>query len=205
MLDELLPHTYNQADGHFSVPPMGRMMGFRVLVTTCVSASVAHGIGLPRGHFTHIFIDEAGQATEPEAFVSIRMMADTKTNIVLSGDPKQLGPVISSGVARELGLEISYLERLMDGDAYNLSTWYGRRFVNAYVSSIDHSHQFYQCSEAGQKFPFSQFNPKISKREVLRKRFASLCQPLDHQCLPQLVLLTFQEVPHRLPCRIRKR
>jgi len=120
---------------------MARMKRFRVLVTTCVSASVAHGIGLPRGHFTHIFIDEAGQATEPESFVSIKMMADPKTNIVLSGDPKQLGPIIRSGVARELGLETSYLERLMDRDAYNLSTRYGRRFVNAFVFSIRHSHQ----------------------------------------------------------------
>jgi len=82
---------------------------------------------MARGHFTHIFIDEAGQATEPEAFVSIKMMADTRTNIILSGDPKQLGPIIRSGIARELGLEKSYLERLMDRDAYDNQTGYGRR------------------------------------------------------------------------------
>lgn len=146
VLDELMPHTYTQVDGHFSVPPMARMKRFNVLVTTCVSASVAHGIGLPRGHFTHIFIDEAGQATEPEAFVSIKMMADPRTNIVLSGDPKQLGPIIRSGVARELGLETSYLERLMDRDAYNINTGYGRRFVDAFMSSIDHSHQVLSVS-----------------------------------------------------------
>lgn len=82
---------------------------------------------MPRGHFSHIFIDEAGQATEPEAFVSIKMMADSKTNIILSGDPKQLGPVIRSGIAKELGLDKSYLERLMDRDAYAKQTGYGRR------------------------------------------------------------------------------
>ena len=82
---------------------------------------------MARGHFTHIFIDEAGQATEPEAFVSIKMMADTKTNVILSGDPKQLGPVIRSGIARELGLEQSYLERLMDRDVYDNKTGYGRK------------------------------------------------------------------------------
>jgi len=49
-------------------------------------------------HFSHIIIDEAGQATEPEAFVSIKTLADLKTNIVLSRDPKQLGPIIYSGI-----------------------------------------------------------------------------------------------------------
>ena len=72
------------------------------------------------GHFTHIFIDEAGQATEPEVFVSIKMMADNNTNIVLSGDPKQLGPIIRSGVAWELGLETSYLERFTGREVYSV-------------------------------------------------------------------------------------
>ena len=84
-----------------------------------------------RGHFSHIFIDEAGQATEPETFVSIKMMADTNTNVVLSGDPKQLGPIIRSGIARELGLEKSYLERLMQRDAYDLGICRGTRFVTS--------------------------------------------------------------------------
>ncbi|KAF9003324.1 RNA helicase [Cyathus striatus] len=105
--------------GHFSVPPMARMKSFRVIVTTCVSASVVSGIGMPRGHFSHIIIDEAGQATEPEAFISIKMMADTATNVVIAGDPKQLGPIIRSDIARQLGLETSYLERLMNQTLYN--------------------------------------------------------------------------------------
>ncbi|KAF9527401.1 RNA helicase [Crepidotus variabilis] len=129
--DDLLPYTYVNADGHFGVPPPGkvRMASFRAIVTTCLSASVAHGIGMARGHFTHIFIDEAGQATEPEAFVSIKTMADSKTNIILSGDPKQLGPIIRSGIARELGLEKSYLERLMERDVYDVREGYGKCVV----------------------------------------------------------------------------
>ncbi|KAF8895854.1 RNA helicase [Gymnopilus junonius] len=127
--DELRDFTYTTADGHFSVPPMAKMKQFRVIITTCISASVASGIGMPRGHFSHIFIDEAGQATEPEAFVSIKTMADPKMNVILSGDPKQLGPIIRSGIARELGLEKSYLERLMNRDAYHLRTCYGKSVV----------------------------------------------------------------------------
>jgi helicase MOV-10 len=125
--DELRPYTSTR-DGHFTIPSMSCLGRFRVIVSTCVSASFCSGVGMARGHFTHIFIDEAGQATEPEAFVSIKMMANPKTNIILSGDPKQLGPVIRSGIARKLGLETSYLERLMDRDAYDNQTGYGRRW-----------------------------------------------------------------------------
>ncbi|KAF9484835.1 RNA helicase [Pholiota conissans] len=123
--DTLLSYTH-EVDGHFSAPHVSRLKRYNVIVSTCVSASFAAGVGMPRGHFTHIFIDEAGQATEPEAFVSIKMLADIRTNVILSGDPKQLGPIIRSPIARELGLEMSYLERLMSRDAYSLKTSYGR-------------------------------------------------------------------------------
>jgi len=124
--DKLRSYVCTLPDGHFSVPPMARMKRFRVVVSTCVSASFASGIGLPRGHFSHIFVDEAGQATEPEAFVSIKTMADDRTNVILSGDPKQLGPILRSTVAEKLGLEISYLERLMIREAYNCKTGFGK-------------------------------------------------------------------------------
>ena len=123
----LLPFTFTKSGDHFSVPSMDRLKNFKAVVSTCGSAGVFSGVGMARGHFTHIFIDEAGQATEPESFLSIKTLADTKTNVILSGDPKQLGPVIRSGIAKELGLETSYLERLMDRDAYNIQTGRGRR------------------------------------------------------------------------------
>lgn len=116
---ELEPFTYVNEDGNFSVPILPRVRQFRVIVSTCVSASVFFGIGVPRGHFTHIFIDEAGQATEPEAMIAVKTMADNTTNVILSGDPKQLGPIIRSPVARDLGLEISYIERLMKMNVYD--------------------------------------------------------------------------------------
>ena len=125
--EDLLPYTFTQSGGHFSVPSMNHLKNFKVIVSTCGSAGVFSGVGMPRGHFTHIFIDEAGQATEPESFLSIKTLADSKTNVILSGDPKQLGPVIRSGIAKELGLEKSYLERLMGRDAYNIQTGRGRR------------------------------------------------------------------------------
>lgn len=129
--DELEPYTYYRNDlddrPSFSVPPFAVMKRFRVIVSTCISAAMLTGIGMTRGHFTHIFVDEAGQATEPEVFVSVKALADTATNVVLSGDPKQLGPIIRSDIACKLGLEISYLERLMARSPYDLQNGSGKR------------------------------------------------------------------------------
>ncbi|KDQ59997.1 hypothetical protein JAAARDRAFT_125682 [Jaapia argillacea MUCL 33604] len=134
---------------HFSAPPMVVLKRFRVIVSTCVSASFAHGVGLPRGHFTHIFVDEAGQATEPEVMVAIRTMADNSTNIVLSGDPKQLGPVIRSPIARELGLEKSYIERLMEGGVYDETA--------AHSTSVVKLVKNFRSHQAILKFPNERF------------------------------------------------
>lgn len=65
-------------DGTFSVPSLEVLSQFRVIVSTCISASVPYGMGMRRGHFSHIFIDEAGQACEPEAMIPIKTMADNK-------------------------------------------------------------------------------------------------------------------------------
>ena len=67
-----------------------------------------------RVHFTHIFIDEAGHATEPETMVALAGAISSNTRIILAGDHKQLGPIIHSSDAIEAGLAISYMERLMN-------------------------------------------------------------------------------------------
>lgn len=118
----ILEYTYVDLNGHFSTPPLETMKGFRIVVTTCVSASVLLNIGIRKGYYTHIFIDEAGQATEPEAIMSVKTLADTRTNVILSGDPQQLGPVIRSTLSREFGLELSYLERLMKREIYQFQS-----------------------------------------------------------------------------------
>lgn len=43
--------------------------------------------------FSHIFIDEAGQAKELETLLPIIGLSTKETKIVLAGDPKQLGPI----------------------------------------------------------------------------------------------------------------
>lgn len=122
--------AYKAPSGDFGLPP--NFMDFRVVVTTCFSASIAYSVGVPQGHFSHIFVDEAGHAAEPEAIIGIKTIADDQTNVILSGDPKQLGPVVCSPVARKLGLEKSYLERIIDRDSHEIE--YGNGLTYVYLS-----------------------------------------------------------------------
>ncbi|KAF8320844.1 P-loop containing nucleoside triphosphate hydrolase protein [Clavulina sp. PMI_390] len=109
----------------FVVPTIEELRKFRVIVATCITASLPYAMGAPRGHFSHIFIDEAGQALEPEAMIPIRTMAGPHTNIVLSGDPQQLGPIVRSRHAIACGLGVSYLDRLMNRPIYNVDAGRG--------------------------------------------------------------------------------
>ncbi|CAH2038844.1 unnamed protein product [Thlaspi arvense] len=102
----------------FKCPPLRALTRYRLVVSTYMSASLLNAEGVNRGHFTHIFLDEAGQASEPENMIAISNLCLSDTVVVLAGDPRQLGPVIYSRDADSLGLGKSYLERLFECDYY---------------------------------------------------------------------------------------
>jgi helicase MOV-10 len=104
----------------FAVPPPEELSRYRVVVSTCLSGGIPASLGLQRGHFSHIFIDEAGQGKEPEVMVPIKSIAGKETNVVLAGDNQQLGPIVHSSTAKMLKLQQSYLARLMSLDIYSL-------------------------------------------------------------------------------------
>lgn len=99
-------------------PPLLALNRYKLIVSTYMSASLLTAEGVKRGHFTHIFLDEAGQASEPENMIAISNLCLSETVVVLAGDPRQLGPVIYSRDAESLGLGKSYLERLFECDYY---------------------------------------------------------------------------------------
>ncbi|NXF90644.1 SDE3 helicase, partial [Eubucco bourcierii] len=102
-------------------PSKKNLGSYRIIVTTLVTAGRLVSANFPPGFFSHVFIDECGQAVEPESVIAIAGLLtamDQKTNpnggqLVLAGDPKQLGPVLMSPLAIEHGLGTSLLERLM--------------------------------------------------------------------------------------------
>ncbi|KAI9444105.1 P-loop containing nucleoside triphosphate hydrolase protein [Lactarius indigo] len=107
------------------------LLEFRVVVSTCSSAGLLQMEGIPAGNFSHIVVDEAAQAEEPLALIPIAAFSDKDTNVILAGDPQQLGPVIKSSPASEAGLGKSYLERLIHmPQIYELDTQVGRTIVD---------------------------------------------------------------------------
>ncbi|XP_042321796.1 helicase MOV-10 [Sceloporus undulatus] len=103
-------------------PPKKELQNYRVIITTLVTAGRLVSADFPPGHFSHVFIDESGHAVETESLVAIAgilSVMDPNTNpkggqLVLAGDPKQLGPILMSPLAIEHGLGLSLLERLME-------------------------------------------------------------------------------------------
>ncbi|KAM6137732.1 RNA helicase Mov10l1 [Pterocles gutturalis] len=91
---------------------------FRIIITTCSSAGMFYQTEIRLGHFTHVILDEAGQASEPESLIPIGLISEANGQIVLVGDPKQLGPVIKSKIALTFGLNVSLLERLTSREIY---------------------------------------------------------------------------------------
>jgi helicase MOV-10 len=108
-------------------PGLERLLAFRVVLSTCSSAGTLQALDVPVGHFSYIVIDEAAQADEPLAMIPIIGFSNAHTNIILAGDPNQLGPNIKSPTAARAGLGKSYLERLMlMHKVYGLDTQSGK-------------------------------------------------------------------------------
>ncbi|CAK8539192.1 unnamed protein product [Lathyrus sativus] len=102
----------------FKCPPVSALKHYRIVVSTYMSASLLFAEDVSRGHFSHIFLDEAGQASEPETMIPIAHLCRRDTVVVLAGDPLQLGPVIFSKKADEYQLGVSYMERLFKCELY---------------------------------------------------------------------------------------
>lgn len=92
---------------------VGRLMKYRIVIVTLATSSKLVNAQLELGHFSHLFIDEAGQSTETECLIPMAGLLASTGNVVLSGDPCQLGPVVTSKLAEKHGYAMSLLERLM--------------------------------------------------------------------------------------------
>uniref|UniRef100_A0A8B9UU17 RNA helicase n=1 Tax=Anas zonorhyncha TaxID=75864 RepID=A0A8B9UU17_9AVES len=122
------------------VYPSKEFLGrYQIIITTLVTAGRLASANFPPRYFSHVFIDECGHAVEPESVVAIAGLLtamDPESNpkggqLVLAGDPQQLGPVLRSPLATEHGLGTSLLERLMLHNALykKSSDGYNSQFV----------------------------------------------------------------------------
>lgn len=80
-----------EVDGTYGCPD--RLKEYRVVVSTTISASILGGVGIKKGHFSHIIVDEAGQGMEPEGALPFPTLSPVSTLTVVPGSfpPSMLG------------------------------------------------------------------------------------------------------------------
>ncbi|XP_054464459.1 putative helicase mov-10-B.2 [Anoplopoma fimbria] len=111
---EELKECSNLVGECYVFPAKEKLMEYRIMVTTLLTAGRLVTGDIPNGHYTHVFVDEAGHAVETECLVPLAGLLDAESGqVVLAGDPKQLGPILRSPFAVKFGMGVSLLERLM--------------------------------------------------------------------------------------------
>ena len=127
-------------DGMFVIPSEQDLdfKSVRVIVCTChVSGLLDYQVtGWPSRIFSHCFIDESCQATEPEVLIPLLSLGEDSF-VVLAGDPRQLGPTLTDEVASKEGLKLSLQERLQELPLYTC----GRYTVMTFLKNNYRSHQ----------------------------------------------------------------
>lgn len=135
--EELKPCCNLDKDGEcFVIPSKEELMEYEIMVTTLLTAGRLVTGGVPQGHYSHVFVDEAGHAIETECIVPLAgLLQPGSGQVVLAGDPKQLGPILRSPVAIKYGMGLSLLERLMkDVSLYQKDE--GGAFNDRYVTKL---------------------------------------------------------------------
>lgn len=98
---------------------MEYLCDFRIIVSTIGSVGVFMQMGFPEGHFTHLFVDEAGQCLESEIAVPMSLLSKTNGQSVFVGDEKQLGPIVSYNLLKSWNYDVSLFERLQKFPLYD--------------------------------------------------------------------------------------
>jgi superfamily I DNA and/or RNA helicase len=133
LLLRVLAYSRNRADLPADILPfvnqheedgeekLNEILKAKIVVSTVNLAARFVYVGVPKGHFHVICIDEAGHATEPELVAVAASLLDTRSpnsQLILAGDPKQLGPITTSKICESYGLGISLMERLSQRSVY---------------------------------------------------------------------------------------
>ena len=74
----------------YVLPTRNDVIRHRVVITTLAMSKHLLELQLNHGFFTHILVDEAAQALEPEALIPLAL-AGPNTKLVVTGDHMQVG------------------------------------------------------------------------------------------------------------------
>ncbi|KAM6980838.1 putative helicase mov-10-B.1 [Aplochiton taeniatus] len=129
--------NWDASQDSFVFPEKEVLMKYNVIVTTLVTAGRLVSGGIPAGHFTHLFVDEGGQAIEPECIIAVAGLLQPESGqLVLAGDPQQLGPILRSPLALQYGLGLSLLERLMRDNSLYQNAGADGHFDSRFVTKL---------------------------------------------------------------------
>lgn len=150
---EIMPYCYGAE--FLGMPPLDDLLRFRIVVCTCADAGMLISAGASnqslrefllhkglisegepsRSHWTHLLIDEAVQAIEPETNIPLLCIleeTDTPPQVVLCGDHQQLGPKTFLPE-----LQMSFLERLITTEPLYRDHPQSRQFAKPKGSTKD--------------------------------------------------------------------
>lgn len=117
---EIMPQVLHSYSNGYSYETFRSMKNKLLATYSIIICTLQHSAkyGICRADFedklniTHLFIDEAAQSHEPACLIPITGFLEKKGQLVLAGDPKQLGPICFAKKLRETGLGVSMMERL---------------------------------------------------------------------------------------------
>lgn len=93
------------------ISELDQLKSYRIVISTVNYSGNFMRMGM-QGHFSHLIVDEAGQALETETLIPLSLMKARNCHIAMFGDEKQLGPVVMSKLLQRRNFDISMLERL---------------------------------------------------------------------------------------------
>ena len=111
---------FNEEERGFESVSLDTVHGRQIVVSTLCTASKLYNLGVEQDHFGMICVDEAGQAKVPEILAVVVPFYSPSCQLVLAGDPMQLGPVIRSDIAAKYGLADSYLDHVLRRSRYQI-------------------------------------------------------------------------------------
>lgn len=91
-----------------------KIVNYRICIATLSCMGSLMQIKFPKDHFTHVIIDESGQSTEALSLIPMTLIAKNSGQVILAGDPKQLGPIMISRFSKNFKMDTSMLERLLN-------------------------------------------------------------------------------------------
>ncbi|XP_069141749.1 putative helicase MOV-10 isoform X2 [Argopecten irradians] len=110
--------NYDRSTQQYFYPGQDDLKQYKIIICTLVTAGRLVSANFDSCTFSHIFVDESGHAVEPECIIPLAgiLTADPQLEcgqVVLAGDPEQLGPILRSPFAIQYGLGESLLQRYM--------------------------------------------------------------------------------------------